>query len=171
MPLVSPLAPKSCDDLPPIADDSAIEFSSRISYEMAMPGMTLRTVLPSYQPPPGLKFISKKKTVASSATTEPSADGKSKTEGGSNPFNTEDDEAKTDDPIDASPFGFLRRYWYIILPLMIINFMSKADDPPPEEQQPTSSANGPAAATQQASAGDGTAATSRVGKRRGKRST
>jgi len=166
IPLVSPLAPKSCSDLPPPKSDgdSTLRFKSRISYETAVPGMTLRTVLPTYQPPPGLKFISNKNTVAGAATKD---DGKGKAGSFGNP--DENGEAKPEEQFDSSPFGFLKRYWYIIVPMMLMNIMGGGGEEAPKEGQQgggegqagAAVAPGPAAATPRGGGGGG--------KRRGKR--
>ncbi|KAL7565135.1 hypothetical protein ACA910_021516 [Epithemia clementina (nom. ined.)] len=178
IPLISPLAPKTCNELPPLAasdDNKGIEFTSRISYETAIQGMTLKAILPNYSPPPGLKMISKKKTVSSTATKEAPGDKTSSSSGeSSNPFGADDDQDKkgSEDQFDASPLGFLKRYWYIILPLMIINFMGKPEEPAEQQQgQPAVGAaatSAAPAATVQKQPQD-TAA--RASKRRGKRST
>ena len=143
MPLVSPLAPKTCEELDRDGDDDEkkdVHFTSRISYETAVPGMTLRTVLPNYQPPPGLKFITKSRTISSTATQEMdgskgSKDDARSTSGGFG-VDDEDDSAKIEeDPLANSPFGFFRRYWYILVPLMIMNFMGKVEEPPEQQQE------------------------------------
>lgn len=155
-PLVSPLAPKTCDELSTPSD--AIKFNTNIAYEAAVPGMILKTVLPNYQPPPGLKFISDK----SKSGGEPlgGGGGESKPEGFEN-----NKEAEQPNSI----MGFLQRYWYILLPIMIMNLMS---EPPQEgqqqqgqgqpQQQGEQGASAPAAATAPAPAG---AAPKRRGKR------
>jgi hypothetical protein len=154
MPLVSPLAPKTCDGLPVVSGEA--KFTSRISYETAVPGMTLRTILPSYQPPPGLKMITKSKTVSQTATKE-SPEGK-KTPGKPGVlFGAEDADGtqQAEQVPDVSPFSFLQRYWYIILPLMIMNFMS------PSQEEPKEGASGQQSGGPVAAAGEGS-------KRRGK---
>merc|ERR1712179_225486 len=89
--------------------------------------MTLRTVLPSYQAPPGLKFISKRNTVGSATT----ADSKAKAGTFGAGAAGDDDKNGNQEAPDNSPFGFLRRYWYIIVPMMLMNIMGGA----PEEEQ------------------------------------
>lgn len=70
--------------------------------------MTLRTVLPPMtKPPPGLKFFAK---------VNPHGPG---SPGGAEP-----------EPL-TGPGGFFKRYWYIILPIMLMNIFGQA--PPAEE--------------------------------------
>ena len=146
MPLVSPLAPATCDLY--AEDSSTHTFDSRLSVETAVPAMTLRTILPDYQPPPGMKILKGAKT------------GANPENGRSAPPIVGDDG--TNAPPDNSFMGFLKRYWYIILPLFIMNMMAA----PPEEEQPQASGEGgaPAAAPPSAAAAAGS-----VRKRRGKR--
>jgi len=134
VPLASPLAPPDCavyrQDNDDENDSRARAFDSRLRTESAIPGMTLRTVLPDYQPPPGLHILK----VPSAGGGGPAA----KLLGGQTAENA---------PADPFPLGFLKRYWYILLPLLIINFM--AAEPPPEQQQQQGHAgpgDGPAAA-------------------------
>lgn len=150
IPLISRLAPKSCDDLesswpqPSDNDESSTtstlgEFTSRASYETAVPGLTLSTILPNYPAPPGLKFITKKKTISATATRETTTGSGTATTTGSNPFfgaPEEDPSGNKQTPdADTSPFGFFRRYWYILLPLFIMNFLSKPEEPVSEQAQ------------------------------------
>lgn len=110
-PLVSPLAP-SCDDLQPTTD--AKEFTSKISLETATPGMVLPAVLPQNKPPVGLKFLKSK-----NGSGSPALEG------------TEE---------EATAQSFLRKYWYIILPLFIMSMTSgggggEQEAPHPSQQQ------------------------------------
>jgi len=94
-PLISPLAPKTCETLQ-IPDDKnkKLEFSTSVSYELSFAGMMTPLILPSSRPPAqGLKFF-------------PSA----RVEG--SPL----EEAK----MAAQNQSFLRKYWYVVLPLMIM---------------------------------------------------
>jgi len=121
------------DGMPP-------KFHSKIGYELAVPGMTLRTVLPAnskQKTPPGLKFLPRSKK------TKPAGGEQPRTPTGTasnpdDPFSSGADEGEgaegeDDDqpPVDNSPFGFIKRYWYVFLPLLISNFMG--GPPPPEE--------------------------------------
>jgi len=159
VPLVSPLAP-SCDEFAVTMSEDPKSFSSKISLETATPGMILPAVLPQTKPPAGLKFL------------------KSKNGNKPNPL----DPNEKEQPV-TSPQGFLRKYWYLILPLFIMSMTSGAA--PEEQQQPAQGAAashpsqggsggggqaaasaGAAAPTQSApSGGGGTSATRRRGKR------
>lgn len=112
IPLISPLAPATCDAYSKDEDAAKqFQFESRVSIETAVPGMTLRNVLPDYQPPPGLHMLSSKQSL--------------KDAGG--------DENQQQEPVDNTPFGFIKRYWYILLPLFLSQFISA--EPPPSPQQ------------------------------------
>ena len=170
MPLVSPLAPKTCDDQDMLPSPQQFAFQSRISYETAVPGMTLRAVLPTYQPPPGLKYISSSGKVAASATTDnPKDSSNKKSDKG---FGQAEGDEKPEEQFDASPFGFLKRYWYIIVPMMLMNMFG--GEPPADgqqqqqqgQQQPQEGGGG----AQQGKAAAASAPAS-GGKRRGKRSS
>ena len=66
MPLISPLAPATCDAYSTDDEDASkqqFQFESRVSVETAIPGMTLRNVLPEYQPPAGLHMLSSKQSL------------------------------------------------------------------------------------------------------------
>lgn len=148
-PLVSPLAPKTCDELSVPAD---IQFNSRVEYEAGVPGMALKTVLSNYQPPPGLKFLPGKNKATAGGATGSSSDAK-----------PEGFETKKEEEAPTGIMGFLTKYWYIVLPLMIMNLISAE---PPQDQQGQSAGGGGNAAAQAAppAAGSGGA-----NKRRGKR--
>ena len=154
MPLVSPLAPDSCSAYSQDENTKFTTFDSRLSIETTIPAMALRTVLPDYKPPPGLKAIpgAKKKSAAG---------GPGETPLGADP---------NAPPVDNSFFGFIKRYWYILLPLFIMNSMS-APAEEGQQQQPQGNDSGTASA---APGGSPTAAATptaggAVRKRRGKR--
>jgi len=112
-PLVSPLAPKTCDEY--AEDDASKSFSSRVSVLMDTPAMTLKTVLPNTKPPPGIKFAK-----------QPQQPGSS-TGGGT------DEDGNPAPEAAPSPFGFFSKYWYIILPMLIMQMITV---PAEEEGQP-----------------------------------
>mmetsp|Transcript_16271 Transcript_16271/g.25312 ORF Transcript_16271/g.25312 Transcript_16271/m.25312 type:complete len:267 (-) Transcript_16271:1193-1993(-) len=141
-PLVSPLA-APCGELPAV--DNA-EFNSVIEYETATPGMTVPLVLPTTKPPPGLKWFPRK----SSDPSRPNVD-------------------MGDQPDNQS---FMRKYWYILLPLFIIG-ITTGEDPQSQQQpgqqgQPTASA-GASASTQAPPAVAAPPGGSGARQRRGKR--
>jgi hypothetical protein len=73
--------------------------------------MTLKTILPDYQPPPGLTFLKGAHLHVQEAMG---------------------DKKQGQEQDNSFPYGFMRRYWYILLPLFLMNFMS-AGPPPPEQ--------------------------------------
>lgn len=127
IPLVSPLAPKSCDD--PLWDNKASNlqgWESRISWETATPGMVLRTVMPQYRPPPGLKWLPRLATNGKlyQAQGPPGAGDSKDGKGGDAP-----------PEMDNTPMGFVKRYWYILLPLFLMNVIGTEPAPPEGQQQ------------------------------------
>ena len=146
-PLVSPLAPKSCDEYPELEKDVTKSFVSKVTVGLDTPGLPLQAVLQQTKPPPGLKFIKRPATPKSKTA---GAGGEDK--GGSAEYvlddDPEDEEAK---PQPTSPFAFLQKYWYVILPMVLMQFMSAP--PEPEQQGGAQGAQG-----QPAVAGDGAGA-------------
>lgn len=122
-PLVSPLAPKTCGDYDD-NDESGDgvgnpkSFSSRVSVLLDTPAMTIKNVLPTSKAPPGISFIK-----------QPKQPGQK--DGG----NGEDYGAGDSPPTAPGPFGFLSKYWYIILPMMILQLITVPEEPPEQEQQ------------------------------------
>jgi hypothetical protein len=100
IPLVSPLAPK-CQSLPTL--EEIPKFQSKITFETATQGMTIPTILPQTKPPIGLKFF-------------PRSQGAKDIPGYK--------------PEDAGSKGFLMKYWYIILPLVIMSLTSGNEEAP-----------------------------------------
>mmetsp|Transcript_10120 Transcript_10120/g.29456 ORF Transcript_10120/g.29456 Transcript_10120/m.29456 type:complete len:277 (-) Transcript_10120:12-842(-) len=114
-PLISPLAPKSCDEYSPEAlvanaNQEAFTWTSKVEASLDTPAMTLRTVLPKLKPPPGLKWLQHPNARKGSA-------------GESLPG--VDDE--TQQAQDNRPF-FLK-YWYLIVPLLIANLLPAPEQP------------------------------------------
>jgi hypothetical protein len=161
-PLVSPLAPRTCDDLPP-PPDAKKAFSTKVNYETASPGMVLRALLPSYQPPPGLKFIAAQKASPKTMTGLPGLPGATPP--------PPDGFGTGEKPEAAAPeglMGYVQKYWYLWLPLLIMNSIStqgSAEEAAPADGAP---AVAPAAAAPKGAATKG-AATKGAAKRRTKR--
>lgn len=125
-----------------------MEFKSKIEMETATPGMSVPAVLPGTKPPPGLKVLK-----------NPNAK-----QNGGGAF---ENEQQQQEPI-TTPQGFIRRYWYIILPLFIMGLQSVGETPQEGEQQEGKA--GTRGQAQGASAAPAPAATQPTGKaRRGKR--
>ena len=124
IPLVSPLAPP-CTSLGPLADaEGAVpEFQTTVSYETSKPAMTVPLVLPKVKPPPGLKLYPRKPAAA--AAGGEGAGGAGAGSNGDGAFE-EDDKPQNQ--------SFLMKYWYIILPLMILQFVGGPEEPPQQEE-------------------------------------
>ena len=150
-PLVSPLAPKTCQEL--IIPDS-ISLTSKVQATLDTPGLTLRAVLPHSKPPPGLKFMA---NPSNTAKRGPGAAG---------PGGDPNAEPET------GPQSFLKRYWYILLPLFLANFMGTPEDPAKKQGAASggaSASDGGAAPAQPAVAASGAASAEGGSKaRRGK---
>jgi len=156
LPLVSPLAPQSCDGMAQVNDAT---FTSKVSHTLDTPGAILKAVLPATKPPPGMTFIShpnlKKNAAGGGASGKKGADG------------------GIPDPDQEPPQSFLRRYWYIILPLMIVYLMGGATEQPQEPGQggggqgsrPAAGGRGSAAPASASASADAGGARKRRGKR------
>lgn len=119
-PLVSPLAPKFCNDY----DDDETEtksFSSKVSVQLDQPAPQLKTILSQSKPPPGLTFMKQPQQLGGNREQGGEGSGSENYDGTDAPPN----------PI-PSPFSFLQKYWYIILPMVILQLIQA---PAPEEQQ------------------------------------
>lgn len=160
-PLVSPLAP-SCASLGPLAEaEGAVpKFQTSVSYETSKPAMTVPLVLPKVKPPPGLKLYPRKKPAAGSGGGGEGTDGAGA--GGSAAAFEEDEKPQNQ--------SFLMKYWYIILPLMILQFVG-GPEPPPQQGEGGDGEGGDAAAASAAGAAGGAVAASAAAprQRRGKR--
>jgi hypothetical protein len=158
--LVSPLAPKTCDDYD---DDDALlmkeaKLLSKAHVELDTPGMTLKAVLPHTKPPPGLAFMANPNTVKN---TKGSAGGAAGGAGG----------AGGPIPEEAGPQGmewFLRKYWYVLLPLFLANFVGNGGEAPkPDEEGGAGAGDAAPAAAAQAIAAPGASPSKKA--RRGKK--
>jgi hypothetical protein len=126
-PLVSPLAPKSCDNEYETTNDDdknkVKTFSSRVNVQLDTAAMALKNVLSQSKPPPGLAFMKQPQ--------QPGEQGSSSNGSGGD---EEQDPNAPPNPV-PSPFAFLQKYWYIILPMIILQFITG----PAEEQKPQGS--------------------------------
>lgn len=114
-PIISPLALPDCDDLETLIPSFVTKYESKVDYEMAVPGMVLGNTLPHYKPPPGLTALKGASVVGGQREASP--------------LGASDEQEEV--PVDNSLPGLLRRYWYLVLPLVISSFISA--DPPPAE--------------------------------------
>mmetsp|Transcript_7947 Transcript_7947/g.19204 ORF Transcript_7947/g.19204 Transcript_7947/m.19204 type:complete len:302 (+) Transcript_7947:2-907(+) len=155
LPLASPLAPKSCDEMGEL--ESPKPFISKVSLTLDTPGMIMKAVLPSTKPPPGMQFIPhpnlKKNAAANAAGGGAKGNGKPQIPGAP--------------PEEPEAQSFLRRYWYIILPLMLANLMAAPAAPEGEPGQEGDAAGGAPAAV--ADSAPAAAASGGSKQRRGKR--
>ena len=162
IPLVSPLAPP-CASLGPLAEaEGAVpEFQTTVSYETSKPAMTVPLVLPKVKPPPGLKLYPRKPAAAAGGE---GAGGAGAGSNGDGAFE-EDDKPQNQ--------SFLMKYWYIILPLMILQFVGGPKEPPQEEEGGGSEGGNAAGSAAATSVTAGGAAAANAGatprQRRGKR--
>lgn len=139
-PIISPLAPKTCQKLMTLSErpdvvfgrrteneesSSAMPFKTTVSFDSHQPMMTIPTVLPQQRPPPGLKWYRRN----SKNNPNPLIGGSNvKHEGGGIP-------GVDDEPPSGFKSSFLYRYWYIILPLAIMGLFGGIDEESLEEQQ------------------------------------
>jgi len=151
-PVVSPLA-ASCHELPLMQDSAKeLEFKSLITYSVASQGMPIPLIMPQQRPPPGYGWI--KRIVNKSLNGAPGTenDGASDAPG----FNP---EKLGQEP--QTSYSFLRKYWYIILPVSIMMLAGGEEAPAPQgggRPQGSAGGGGPAgaaAATIGASMGGG----------------
>lgn len=123
-PLVSPLAPKTCDDYDDA--DSGDEagntkkFSSRVSVQLDTPAMIMKNVLSTSKPPPGISFVKQARQK-----------GGQKDAGGA----ADEDDGDVEPPTPPSPFGFMSKYWYIILPMLILQMITVPEEQGQQQQQ------------------------------------
>ncbi|OEU22209.1 hypothetical protein FRACYDRAFT_267187 [Fragilariopsis cylindrus CCMP1102] len=155
-PLVSPLAPKSCDNKYETNDDDNNKiktFSSRVNVQLDTAAMALKNVLSQSKPPPGLAFMKQPQ--------QPGEQGSSSNGGGGG-----DEEQDPNAPPNAvpSPFAFLQKYWYIILPMIILQFITGPAEEP-KSQGPDGNEGGEQSTNNAISTGDGDKKTARRGKR------
>eukprot|EP00536_Pseudo-nitzschia_multiseries_P006106 jgi/Psemu1/239115/estExt_Genewise1.C_1260016 len=118
-PLVSPLARKDCEDYNDgdNNEDTVRLFSSRVSVQLDTPAMTIKTILPQSKPPPGIAFVKQSQTPGQQ---------RGSTSGADDGDNYEDPDAP---PTPPSPLGFFSKYWYIILPMIILQVLQAPEEP------------------------------------------
>ena len=161
-PHISPLAPKTCTTLKPLAQKpdaifgrggedgvaSRMPFKTTVSFQSNKPMMTIPTVLPQQRPPPGLKWFRRN----SNNIPDPSIAGQASHKDGGMPYPDEEQPSRWKS-------SFFYRYWYIILPMALMGLFGGVDE---EEMKKAAAAGGAGAAA--------TASTSHgQGRRRGKR--
>ncbi|EJK51487.1 hypothetical protein THAOC_29330 [Thalassiosira oceanica] len=165
-PNISPLAPKTCATLKPLAQKpdaifgrgeedgvaSRMPFKTTVSYESNKPMMAIPTVLPHQRPPPGLKWFRRN----SNNTPDPNIGGQTTHKDGGVPYPDEEQPSRWKS-------SFFYRYWYIVLPMALMGLFGGVDEEELKKHQQSQAAGGGAGAA-------ATASTShRQGRRRGKR--
>ncbi|KAL7541513.1 hypothetical protein ACHAXR_011439 [Thalassiosira sp. AJA248-18] len=166
-PLISPLAPKTCQSLKPLSEkpevifgrkgdneesssNNAMPFKTTVSFLSHTPMMAIPTVLPQQRPPPGLKWHRRN----AKNNPNPLLGGANvKHEGGGIP-------GVDDEPGTGWKSSFLYRYWYIILPMAIMGLFGGV-----EEEESASQAGQAGGAAAAVAAGGVTQAKQRRGKR------
>jgi hypothetical protein len=157
IPLMSSfLTNQICEKQPPLDHDDDHNkntttqkewMTSRITYEIAVQGMNMKNVLSGtqYKPPVGLKRIPNSinpypilQRMQQQGTTTSIPQGASTTT--SNPIFPEDAKGQNGQgqPPTGGIMGFFRKYWYIIVPMMIFNLLSGTNPPqmdPSQQQQ------------------------------------
>lgn len=133
IPLVSPLVPSHCIDYYNSYTANAtntITFGSTITYSLDVPGMIIPTILRgTLKAPPGLHRIP-------GSVPIPKGTANNNNQNPAPPLFGEDGQPGQP-PKDAGPFSFFRRYWYIIVPLFIMNLVSGAQQPVPPDANET----------------------------------
>lgn len=154
-PIISPLAPKTCQRLKPLSempeiifgrkgendgDISAMPFKTTVSFESHKPMMAIPTVLPQQRPPPGLKWYRRN----AKNSPNPLLGGSNvKHEGGGIPGGI----PGVDDEPSGFKSSFLYKYWYIILPVAIMGLFGGQDESEaPGEQRAAAGASAGAVA-------------------------
>lgn len=169
-PIISPLAPKTCQKLTTLSErpdvvfgrrgendesSSAMPFKTTVSFDSHKPMMAIPTVLPQQRPPPGLKWYRRN----SKNNPNPLIGGSNvKHEGGGIP-------GVDDEPPSAFKSSFLYRYWYIILPLAIMGLFGGIDEEDLEDQQARQQRGAASASAGTVAAGSATQTKQRRGKR------
>ena len=145
-PIVSPLAP-DCKVLPPLSESNKeLSFQSAVVYSTTTEGMTVPSILPHVGPPVGLKWIPQPKMNKSPSTSK---------DGSAGPNIGGEEEPKPEHQ------SFLRRYWYIILPVAIMSLFG------PEEPNQNGATSATQAGSGQSVAGGVAAAAASTGTRTG----
>jgi hypothetical protein len=133
-PLVSPLAAQ-CHELDPFTREKEYKFQTLFSYSTATAGMALPKILPKMRPPPGLNAIKQKKNANTSSdnindSTSSSNTGSGAGAGTNSKFQSEQEEENKKQDANQS---FLRKYWYVILPITLMTFFGGEEPQAPQQ--------------------------------------
>ena len=152
-PLASPLAAPCHEQQPLTKNEKGYKFRTSVSFSTSKPALTIPAVLPSTKPPPGYDWIKRaKKTATNDRDSGDNSQGPDAQDTGFDP------EAEAAQQATANQ-SFLRKYWYIILPLTLMS-LTGGEEPPQQ---------GGAASAGAAAAGAAAASASGSRQRRGKR--
>lgn len=163
-PIISPLAPKTCQQLKPLSEkpeaifgrrgkeseihnNYSMPFITMVSFDSHTPGMVVPAVVTQQRPPPGLKWYRRNAKNIPGPLLGAKHDG-----GGGIP-------GVDDEPPGGWKSSFLYKYWYIILPMAIAGLFGGSD----EGDAPQS--GGATAAAGAVAAGGAAQANQRRGKR------
>jgi len=155
-PLVSPLA-APCNEqkrLVETKNEKGYKFRTSVSFSTSKPALTIPAVLPSTNPPPGYDWIKRAKKAATN--DKESGDNSQGPDAQDTGF---DPEAEAAQQATANQ-SFLRKYWYIILPVALMS-LTGGEEPP----QQGGAASAGAAAAGAAAAGASSGSRQRRGKR------
>lgn len=158
-PQVSPLA-LACSELPPMSSKE-FEFQTTVTYTTATQGMPIPVVMPPVRPPGGYSWIKRKNKPGQANGAVPG------TTGGSGNPNTFD--PNTEEGGKPENMSFLRKYWYIALPLTIMTLFGGTEEAPPQGGGGQGGAAASAVQSSAAMAAASVAAGSAPKKRRGKK--
>jgi hypothetical protein len=151
-PLVSPLAP-SCEEVVKIMEEDPKErsFQSRATVQIGKEGIAIPLLVQS-KPVMGYNWLKQVRKEGSSV----GADGENRVDGAAFVDPTRAEEGTQNQ-------SFLRKYWYIILPITLMSMLGGED--PQSSTSSSSTAAATAAATGTAMAGASSASRQRRGKR------
>lgn len=162
-PVISPLAPKTCQQIMPLSekpetifgrkgegegDIGSMPFKTTVYFDSHKPMMAIPTVLPQTRPPPGLKWYRRN----SKNNPSPPLGG----EGGGIP-------GVDDEPPGSFKSTWLYKYWYILVPMAIVSLFGGGGVEEEEVKKQQAPAGGAPAVTA------GGVATGSAKQRRGKR--
>ena len=174
-PIISPLAPKTCQQIKPLSEKpeaifgrrgegeggdniGSMPFKTTVYFDSHKPMMAIPTVLPQTRPPPGLKWYRRN----SKNNPSPLGGSGAKREDGGIPG--------VDDEQTGYKSTWLYKYWYILVTMAVVGLFGGVDEEEAKKQQTAQSggADAPPARGVPAVTAGGAAAGS-AKQRRGKR--
>ena len=145
-PIISPLAPKTCQQIKPLSEKpeaifgrrgegeggdniGSMPFKTTVYFDSHKPMMAIPTVLPHTRPPPGLKWYRRN----SKNNPSPLGGSGAKREDGGIPG--------VDDEQTGYKSTWLYKYWYILVPMAVVGLFGGGGD----EEEQTAQSGGAAA--------------------------